>query len=116
MHRSVGGALAAVVAGRYAHHFFEQAREVVGVVVAQVAGDVADAQVADVQQVAGAADLEVLKRLHRRLPGEAFVFTNKVIARQGAGGGDQVVQGQPFVQAAARGCSRCRYVIACFIS
>ena len=67
---------------------------------AQVAGDVADAQVADVQQVTGAADLEVLKRLHRRLPGEAFVFANKVIARQGAGGGDQIVQGQPFMEAA----------------
>ena len=49
MHRSVGGAFAAVVAGRYAHHFFKQAGKVVGVVVAQVTGDVADAQVADVQ-------------------------------------------------------------------
>ena len=38
------------------------------------------------------ADLDALKGLHRSLPGLAFVFADKVVARQRAGGLHQLVQ------------------------
>ncbi len=71
-----------VVTGRHAHHLAEQPREVIGIGVAELLGDLPHLQRALVEQAAGMGHLHLDEILDRRLAGQGAIGLGEMEARQ----------------------------------
>ena len=68
------------MAGRHAHHLAKQPREVIGVFITQLLGDLAYLEITTIEQATGQGHLQLNEVLNRRMAGQCAVGLGEVKA------------------------------------